>query len=405
MSPPEMTATLWRLLPDPIRRMARYGCVGLVVSIFYSLLVIALVNLHLGLTPTMAVVAAFAVTLPIGYLVHGAVSFHDRPYDPMQPLRFAISTTTNFTVMVGGMYWITEIAHQSYLFGIAWNWAIVPIANFTVYLLWVFRAEPAPDGGAEARQHPGRAFARGMYFYNSAFHDMASTGSVHAARKVISALLTILPVRGAIDFGCARGTWLREWQARSVADIVGVDGDYLDPAKLEIDPASFVGHDLSTSFRHERRFDLAQCLEVAEHLPESRAASLVADLVSHAPAVLFSAAPPGQGGEHHINEQPAEYWRRLFAAHDYVAIDCLRPFLIRDKRVPVWYRNNLVLYVRRDALHTVAPFAREFQLRDDETLTDNASLAYRIRKCIIRALPAALCNRFAQFKARRFQAA
>ena len=186
-----------------------------------------------------------------------------------------------------------------------------------------------------------------MYVYDSAFQNMASTGSARAARRIIAAMHTIVPIRGVIDFGCARGTWLREWHASGVKTIAGVDGDYVDRTKLEIDPNSFIVHDLATPFKHERRFDLAQSLEVAEHLPEARAASFAADLAAHAPAVLFSAAPPGQGGEHHVNEQPGEYWRAHFAAHDYVAIDCLRPLLAREDGIPAWYRYNIMLYARR----------------------------------------------------------
>ena len=101
-------------------------------------------------------------------------------------------------------------------------------------------------------------------------------------------------------------------------------------------------------FNLERQFDLAQSLEVAEHLPQARAATFVSDLVAHAPVVLFSAASPGQGGENHINEQPAEYWRKLFRQHDYFAIDCLRPLLARMPNIPVWYRYNIcLLYTSR----------------------------------------------------------
>ena len=41
--------------------------------------------------------------------------------------------------------------------------------------------------------------------------------------------------------------------------------------------------------------------------------TFVQNLVRHASgAILFSAAPPGQGGEFHVNEQPYEYWRGKF---------------------------------------------------------------------------------------------
>lgn len=60
-------------------------------------------------------------------------------------------------------------------------------------------------------------------------------------------------------------------------------------------------------------FALVTCLEVAEHLPERAADTLVATIASHLRVpggrLIFSAAPPGQGGEHHVNLQPAQYWR------------------------------------------------------------------------------------------------
>jgi len=122
-----------------IRRMLRYGGVGLAISVLYSLTVIGAVNVLRPIGPTLASVLAFFVVLPFSWFAHGRISFGDRPRDPMQPWRFVFSTTATFAVAVGGMYWITQIAGQSYLLGIAWNWLIIPAMNFTTYLFWVFR--------------------------------------------------------------------------------------------------------------------------------------------------------------------------------------------------------------------------------------------------------------------------
>jgi hypothetical protein len=173
-------------------------------------------------------------------------------------------------------------------------------------------------------------------------------------------------------------------------------------AKLEIDRQRFVVHDLAAPFNLGRGFDLCQSLEVAEHLPPARAKTFVADLAAQAPVVLSSAATPGQGGENHLNEQPGSYWQSHFLDHDYVAIDCLRPLLVNEARVPAWYRYNLVLYARRASSQRIAPFAREFQLRDGELLSDPSPLPYRLRKRIIRSLPKVVCDRLAQWNARRF---
>jgi len=70
------------------------------------------------------------------------------------------------------------------------------------------------------------------------------------------------------------------------------------------------------------RFDLISCLEVAEHLPLDSHQTLVDTIVRHlrykpnmddaSGYLLFSAAPPGQGGEHHIGCRPAVQWRGMF---------------------------------------------------------------------------------------------
>jgi hypothetical protein len=239
------------------------------------------------------------------------------------------------------------------------------------------------------------------YRYDNTFHAMAAVASAHAARRIVTIVRTILPIGSVVDVGCARGTWLREWQAQGVDDIVGVDGDYVYRNELEIAPHCFVVADLDQRLSLSRRFDLAQSLEVAEHLPPARAATFVADLVALAPAVLFSAAAPGQGGENHLNEQPANYWQSLFDACGYVPIDCIRPLLAADTGVPAWYRYNLVLYVRRACIDSINPFATQFRINDGEQIPDVSPPSYRLRKFIVRLLPKSVCDRLARWNAQR----
>jgi putative flippase GtrA len=122
-----------------LRRVLVYGCVGISVSLFYSLAVISFVWLLHPLSPTIASIVAFVITVPAAYLAHAKITFPDSPYDTFQPLRFVLTTATSFVVSIGGMYWITEIAHRSYLLGIAWTWLMIPAMNLSIYMLWVFR--------------------------------------------------------------------------------------------------------------------------------------------------------------------------------------------------------------------------------------------------------------------------
>jgi SAM-dependent methyltransferase len=63
------------------------------------------------------------------------------------------------------------------------------------------------------------------------------------------------------------------------------------------------------------RFDLVTCFEVGEHLPLDTHTVLCDTIARHlAPegTLIFSAAPPGQAGDHHIGCRPAHEWRSLF---------------------------------------------------------------------------------------------
>ena len=79
--------------------------------------------------------------------------------------------------------------------------------------------------------------------------------------------------------------------------------------------------------------------------------------------------------------------------------------LEREREIPAWYRYNMVLYVSRERLEEVSPFARQFQLRDDEKLSDPSPALYKLRKGVIRALPQPVCDLLAQINARRFNVA
>ena len=176
-------------------------------------------------------------------------------------------------------------------------------------------------------------------------------GSASSAAVIVPVVLSLLSVKSVVDVGCGVGSWAAEFAANGVLDICGVDGDYVDRSQLRIRPDQFLARDLTKSLRLDRTFDLAACLEVAEHLPKATAKRLVADLTSLAPCVLFSAAIPGQGGAHHVNEQYLPYWIDLFQTHQYEAVDPIRPRILGSDLVDWFYQQNVVMFAA--ANHTL----------------------------------------------------
>jgi SAM-dependent methyltransferase len=184
--------------------------------------------------------------------------------------------------------------------------------------------------------------------YTEAFYVNLGDRSYQSADCVLPLVLSIVPAKSAIDVGCGIGTWTCKLLECGVTDVLGIDGDYVNRELLRIPRDCFQAWDLSKPLTIDRRFELAVCLEVAEHLPPARAEGLVEDLVRLAPVVLFSAAMPGQDGTGHINEQYLSYWVNHFTAKDYVLLDCIRPAIWNDGRCDWWYRQNAVLFAHKD---------------------------------------------------------
>jgi SAM-dependent methyltransferase len=179
--------------------------------------------------------------------------------------------------------------------------------------------------------------------YGQDFFEDQFVESSRSAAVVVPSIMSMVSPRSVVDVGCGIGCWAEQflWHGASV---VGVDGDWVDRTSLRIPETCFVSRDLTNGLRFKDRFDLAVCIEVAEHLPPTRACSLIKDLVDLAPCVLFSAAVPDQGGTGHLNEQPLPYWAAKFAAHGYQPADRIRPRIWDDERISWWFRQNLIFF-------------------------------------------------------------
>lgn len=184
--------------------------------------------------------------------------------------------------------------------------------------------------------------------YDSAFYSTYADDSYLSAKALLPVVQRFVQPKTVIDVGCGVGTWLRVWNELGTSSVVGVDGGYVEPGDLQIESRSFIPMDLSAPHAIEGApFDLAQSLEVGEHLPAAAAARFVGFLCSLSPVVLFSAAIPFQGGTSHVNEQWPEYWAELFAANDYCVADVLRPEVWNNSDIAYYYAQNALLFVNR----------------------------------------------------------
>lgn len=175
--------------------------------------------------------------------------------------------------------------------------------------------------------------------YDERFFESIRDGCQRSAETVVPLILDEVEPRSVIDVGCGEGWWGLQFQIAG-CHVVGLDGAEILDRVLD---RRIV--DLARPFGCPgEHFDLAVSLEVAEHLPPERAEGFVADLCSLAPAVVFSAAVPGQGGTDHLNEQWQHYWVGLFANRGYQPDLRLRRRIWNYSQVEWWYRQNIIVF-------------------------------------------------------------
>lgn len=237
------------------------------------------------------------------------------------------------------------------------------------------------------------------HIYSTNFYDYIDAGSRASAKVIAGLLLGEMRIASLLDIGAGHGAWAREWMAAGVTDVLAVDGDYVRRDQLAIPAENFLAHDLTKSLDLGRRFDLVQSLEVAEHIPALQADLFVENLVRHGDVILFSAAVPHQGGEHHVNEQPPEYWRRKFAGQGFEAYDWLRPLLASAREVMPWYRFNSLIYANAAGVERLSAAIRAAKAPLDTPLAIGGDLAWTMRRAAVRLIPAGLVKPIAMGKA------
>lgn len=186
--------------------------------------------------------------------------------------------------------------------------------------------------------------------YTEGFYDTIAAGCVSSAEVVAPIVYEQFSPTSVVDVGCGQGYWGAAFADLGADRVQGIDGDYVTSPRVP-----FVAHNLEEPLQQVGRFDLAVCLEVAEHLAESRAASFVAELCGLAPTVLFSAAIPHQTGAGHINLQWQSWWADLFASNGYSVSGSIRWKVWDNDRVEPWYRQNMMVATTTTKLRNAGP--------------------------------------------------
>jgi len=147
--------------------------------------------------------------------------------------------------------------------------------------------------------------------------------------------------KSILDIGCGRGRLIK------VLSRLGLDTHGVDFSKNCLDP------DITENYPHRfhnqclwemdlnRVFDLGLCIDVMEHIPETKVMDVLHQIQIHCSIVIFRIAnyPSNSlGHELHLTLKPAAWWLAHIAANGgYVIQNDIRNADPREKYYFTWY--------------------------------------------------------------------
>lgn len=182
--------------------------------------------------------------------------------------------------------------------------------------------------------------------YNESYYDYLISVELESSLDFGKILIKHFNPSSVIDIGCGCGIYLKVFSDLGIKDLVGYDGSE-NAVKKSLLPGKIKIHDLRNPIRLNRRYDLCICIEVAEHIENKYSNQLIKTLTNLSDIIFFTAAPPGQGGIGHVNEQPFSFWINIFKKEGFNYMDSLTQRIreeMKAKYLISWVTKNMLIF-------------------------------------------------------------
>jgi len=122
-----------------------------------------------------------------------------------------------------------------------------------------------------------------------------------------SFLISNFNIKSVLDIGCGKGYSSSYFKSLN-CKVIGIDGS-IQAKRDNLIPEDFILHDYNNGecFNSKKEIDLCWSSEFVEHVDEKFTDNFLKDF-SCCKYIAMTFAGPGQGGYHHVNCQPKEYW-------------------------------------------------------------------------------------------------
>ena len=191
----------------------------------------------------------------------------------------------------------------------------------------------------------------------------ARQGYRSAQHRLIEAAVEVFAPEGVVDIGCGHGYVVEYLLSR--CPVMGVEGsraafEFMTPEVRRVVHLADLARD--PVLPQVADYEFCVSFEVAEHIaPEHEARFL--RWCTRGRRLLMSAAPPGQGGNHHVNERSREHWIAALALRGWqyscVATVAWQDAAVARTRGCPWGVRNAMFFQQRPAFAAEAAASAE----------------------------------------------
>lgn len=138
--------------------------------------------------------------------------------------------------------------------------------------------------------------------YDEKFYSDCKREQEPSAKQFAETIYRHFRFNTLADIGCGCGIYAKQFEKLGIK-VTGIDGSI------------HAGYGEVKDLRKPilgTKHDLAICIEVAEHIEPEFVGVFLDNLIQYSNTIVFTGAPPGQGGVNHVNCQPFEYWIKKF---------------------------------------------------------------------------------------------
>jgi Core-2/I-Branching enzyme len=149
-------------------------------------------------------------------------------------------------------------------------------------------------------------------------------------------------IKSVLDVGCGEGHAVRFFHK------LGLIAHGIDGLELNVKRAVFpvACHDILAN-SYLMPVDFVWSCEVAEHISEEKVDNYI-DTLCNGAVIAMTHALPGQGGHHHVNCQPKEYWVDKITRRGYALSEDLDIFLSISRTERTWnyFSQSGLVFIR-----------------------------------------------------------